>query len=79
MSGPGVVCNALKRRLAMDERLTLGDLAESRMKREAGIKDSGHLMPGHGGFLDRIDSTILTGVVAFYMVAIGSQLFGIAQ
>lgn len=67
---PFDVMLALKLALVMSVATPIGDLAESLIKRDLGVKDMGSLVPGHGGFFDRIDAIIFNSPVAFFVLRV---------
>ncbi len=65
-----VVAHALVLSLLMGGFAQVGDLFESRLKRAAGVKDSGAIFPGHGGMLDRIDGLLLATPIFFFYLKV---------
>ena len=62
----GACCSAL----AVSAAAVVGDLAESMIKRDIGVKDMSNLLPGHGGLMDRLDSIVFAAPTAYLMLAI---------
>jgi len=65
---PGTWWQGVLYGLAVVACATIGDLGESMIKRDIGIKDMGSVLPGHGGLMDRLDSLLPTAPVAWLLL-----------
>lgn len=68
--GPFTPWLALKLALVMCAAAPFGDLAESLIKRDLGVKDMGTIMPGHGGLFDRLDSILFNAPIAYFVLRV---------
>ena len=66
---PVTILNGAMIGFFMGTLTTLGDLGESMIKRQAGMKDSSHILPGHGGIFDRIDTWLWASALGYYLVS----------